>query len=141
MTNTVSFCILDDLIPKYGPVHVNFDGLSYDTVNKVVTNILSTFKSQKDDPTGYYNERINAHEIQEITQDLLNSGYYVWNRFEKYYVIAFALNFTRFEVFSKDCDKELIKWRDNDESDEIKGLLVDDNYNENPVITMMRKFQ
>jgi len=53
----------------------------------------------------------------------MNKGYWVWNRFEKYYVVAFALDFTRFEVYSKDCDKQLIKWRENDENDKIKVLL------------------
>lgn len=141
MTNTVSFCILNDLCPAYGPVHKSFDVSTGDNLMEItnaVTDILTQFKNQGYDPSGYYYQYINNNEIREIAADLLNDGYYVWNRFEKYYVIAFALNYTRFEVFSKDYDKELIKWRDNDENDVMKGKIEDDDYNENPVITLMK---
>jgi hypothetical protein len=39
---------------------------------------------------------------------------------KKYYVI----DWTRFEVFSKDCDKELITWRDGDENDPVVHQIV-----------------
>lgn len=39
---------------------------------------------------------------------LLTNKFAVINRVEKYYVITFAINGTRFEIYSKDCDKELI---------------------------------
>ena len=76
-------------------------------------------------------------DYKDISYILFSSTF----RFNKYYVICFAINYTRFEVFSKDCDKKLIKWRDDDQNDPIKGIIRDDNYNENPVISMLRNFQ
>src|SRR5690606_10169688 len=62
--------------------------------------------------------------IAEIANDLLKNEYYVLNLMAKYYVVAFALNFTRLEIYSKDCDKEIISWPtdvDNEMTDSIAG--------------------
>ncbi|MFS8160395.1 MAG: hypothetical protein ACMG6E_09370, partial [Candidatus Roizmanbacteria bacterium] len=85
--------------------------------------------------SGYFYKKYMS--LSDITNDLLNDGYYVWNRFEKYYVIAFALDYVRFEIYSKDCDKILIKWRENDATDPIKGIIKGE-YNQNPVITLVK---
>ena len=57
-------------------------------------------------------------------------------------MIAFALDFKRFEIYSKDCDKELIHWHENDDNDPIAetGIISDEDYNENPVIQIVQTF-
>ncbi len=80
---------------------------------------------------------ITEQEMINIARDIWNDGYYVCNRFEKYYVIAFAKNYTRFEVFSKYCDKEIIDWQVPQQGI-IKDVITDENYNENPVITLLK---
>ena len=66
-----------------------------------------------DGPTScdYYWKDYMREYRDEIVDSLMKRGYWVWNRYEKYYVVAFALDFTKFEVYSKDCDKRLIEWR------------------------------
>lgn len=44
----------------------------------------------------YYSEYLTM-----IAEELQNDSYYVKNLYNKYYVIAFALNYTRFEIYSK----------------------------------------
>lgn len=74
-----------------------------------------------------------------IVKSLKAKRFFVRNRYNKYYVIAFAIDYTRFEIFSKDYSKKLISWRDN-EDDPIseEGIIIDENYNENPVETLMK---
>lgn len=44
--------------------------------------------------------------------DLISNRFSVVNRVEKYYVVAFSIDGTRFEIYSKDCEKKLIEWDD-----------------------------
>jgi hypothetical protein len=141
-THTISFCILDDLRPAYGPIHETFEGpVSKESVEKTVQNILQNFlDSNHEDPSDYY-QQIDQSEINSITTDLCLTNHYVINRFNKYYVIAFSLDYTRFEIFSKDCDKELITWRYDDLNDPITGIITDEDYNVSPVIKMLQLYQ
>jgi len=155
--HTLSYAYLDDLSHvSDSPWNYEFetkDDDMYDNIKKIIDTIFEKaeiseklYKDEKYDELenmnirfpSYWKELIVRYK-NEIIDDLMDKGYWVWNRFEKYYVVAFALDFTRFEVYSKDCDKELIKWRENDKNDKIKGILKDSNYNENPVITLMKK--
>ena len=155
--HTLSFCILNDLsvYNGYGPVHVSIDDLEYDTLKKALDEFSKPFlkyisnqqsdpeyywyKSQSSDeecdPTGYYFEQ--DYNVSEVIQDLSNNKYYCWNRYQKYYVVAFSIDYVRFNVFSKDCDKMVIKWRKDDQNDEIIPDDLDNNYNENPVISLL----
>jgi len=81
--------------------------------------------------------KYEEHVVNEIVSDLLTDGYYVFNRYNKYYVVAFALDYQRFEVYSKDCNKKLIEWREDCDSDPVVRQIADDDYNENPVLAMM----
>ena len=132
---TISFSILDNCKHTYGPIHkfVNSE-INYTTVLEIVTNILSNF-SKTDDPSSYYYKLINEDEIEKITWNLIFQNYYVINEFNRYYVIAFALNFTRFEIFSKDCATQLITWRLNDK----KNIIIDDNSTLNSVIESLKQ--
>ena len=138
MSHTVSFCILDDLKPAYGPFHESMVDLTKSNIEQAVRKLLQDFLTAGRDPSGYYCKEINELEIKSVTNSLCNRNYYVINRFEKYYVIAFAIDYTRFEVFSRDCDKELIKWRTDDTNDPVTGLITDDEYNVSPVFKLMK---
>ena len=134
---TLSFMILDDLEPEYGPVHIKIsEGGVRDAVIKLVEPILSR---EERNQTKYPRYLLSdVFDIDEVVERLLEKGFYRINRYEKYYVIAFAIDYARFEVYSKDCDKKFIKWRNNDTGDSVKGVITDINYNENPVITFFK---
>ncbi|AYV86679.1 MAG: hypothetical protein Sylvanvirus6_20 [Sylvanvirus sp.] len=76
---------------------------------------------------------------KNITGSLIDKHYFVANRRNKYYVMCFALNYTRFDVFSKDCPKQLMVWRNNDQDDPIEGVLSDEDNDQNPVITTLKQ--
>jgi len=146
MAHTISICILDDLKAYYGPHHLYFTkGLhSKRKLKRKILALIRPFKKKyKEDCSEYFDDAFFEKEdeyVTNIVQSLIEKKYYVFNRYNKYYVIAFAIDFVRFEVFSKDCDKELIKWRHDDANDPIVGIISDPNYNENPVVKFIRLF-
>ncbi len=88
----------------------------------------------------FFLDSTNYH--RDIAVSLLENRYWCRNRFEKYYVPAFALDYTRFEVFSKDCEKELISWRPGqDDQAPMVNQITNPDYNENPVISLMKALQ
>lgn len=119
-THTLSFCILDDLEPRYGPVDIEINDLEYETISNAVEKIAQQIIKNKSDCTGCYfystydiGNAISLapkYDNNLITYELLENGYYVLNQFEKYYVIAFALDYKEFKVFSRNCYKKLIEW-------------------------------
>jgi hypothetical protein len=145
MKYTLSFCILDDLTVCHGPEHRELNGIpNFNDIKEVILNdLLNDFRQDEyADCSGYFDKEFFASNeyIDTIVNNLIKYNYVVKNRYNKYYVIAFAINYTRFEVYSKDCDKELIKWRENDSNDPIKGIITNPNYNENPVVTAVALF-
>lgn len=78
-------------------------------------------------------------ELEDMALELAREGYWVANHVNKYYVLAFAVNYARFEVYSKERDKELIKWRENDRGDRVHHQVSDAEYNENPVLQTIRR--
>jgi hypothetical protein len=140
-THTITLAILDDL--NFDTHHTKtIEGpLTYETILSSVETLVASFKNQTD-ISGYFDSDYFGAESEyngNISSKLFSDGYWVRNRYNKYYVICFSIDHTRFEIFSKDCDKELIDWgKDNGE---IKGLIEDPEYNENPVITVLRMFE
>lgn len=127
-------------------MHVDIGDLTYSNIVSAIKEIVSVFKPingeklKISDPSAYYFESFFKDEqsnIQIIANELIDNHYYVINRYEKYYVIAFAINFSRFEVFSKDHNKELISWN-KDGPIILSGLITDLNYNENPLDTLIK---
>lgn len=119
---------------------------------------------KKHDPSYYFSgviceyyeeEAFEEHHAENVAERLLKNGYFVANRVEKYYVIAFALDGTRFYVYSKDYDPEIINWqvegegeRSSPKSSEpikqeeipegpIKGPVLTEEDNINPVIATL----
>lgn len=137
-TITLSFVILNDLHPMFDPFVKEVHG----TIEKVA-DFLQTTRSIVEENLGYaINDHVCGWEtpdsILTLARDLLNDKYIVYNRVSKYYVLAFSVNWTRFDVYSKDCDAQLINWRDNDEHDPIAFRVNEnENYNQNPVIALL----
>jgi len=84
--------------------------------------------------------------VTYLLGQLLEYDHCVFNRHQKYYVIAFAINFEPFQIWSKDCEARIIKWNPIDEqSKEIIDYKLNNNvinpppedYNLNPVIKCM----
>ena len=137
MSKIISFCIFDDLQPCFSPICIEYNINDSDELSLAIDKIVEPFlNGKKTDPSGYYFSL--DYDKNEVLSELLDKNYYVLNRYQKYYVIAFAINYTRFEIYSKDCNKKLIRWRDDDKKDKVEGIIVDENYNENPVITFMK---
>lgn len=151
----ISFVLLDDLSPSVGPIHraIKYNKEEIITFIKEIENLFYKNSEVRDmkfderikyceqhnkrgDSSRFFNENLTDDERDGIAEELLNNQYYVRNRVEKYYVIAFAINYTCFDVYSKDCDKELVSWGD-DKVGEIKGIITDPHYNENPVIKLL----
>lgn len=62
------------------------------------------------------NEKLDKnHYINNIVDKLLKNDFFVYNRYNKYYSVAFAINKKRFPVYSKDTDTVMIQWDEKDE--------------------------
>lgn len=139
---TLSLCIFDDLSPIHGPFHIMIPKkYNISSIEKGLHKIIRPFRNKIIiDRSGYFSRDFfnNGPElISNMSHKLFNDDYYVVNRYNKYYAIAFSINYTRFEIFSKDCDKQLIHWRSDDSNDPIKGIINENNYNENPVLNII----
>jgi len=170
MPHTLSFTILNEnqSIRNYLPIHVEIKDLEYKTIYAEIQKIAENLESDPSHIFFDYDKEWDYHvehddhvdtgdkefsskkiflkdDIQEIyemiTKSLTNQKYFVRNRCEKYYSFCVAIDYTRFEIFQKGFDKELIKWRENDQNDPVKGIITNKNYNENPVITAMKQLQ
>ncbi len=130
---TLSFCIFDDLRPEEG----NRVEKTFRDESELRTILNDLWNGIPKEHASWSPYRF-FHEVSmnEVLRDLLRENYYVRNRYEKYYVLAFAINHTRFHIWSKDCDAELIKWRDDDKFDVIANNYEADHA-VNPVIKML----
>lgn len=112
--HTLSFQILDDLRPRY-EIDVPLSGLSTNAITDAVNRIAKPFLNGEHDDVAmcrYYFDRefMDSYRDRQIVKGLQNDGYHVLNRFEKYYVYAWAIDHVRFSVHSKDCDNDTIQW-------------------------------
>lgn len=121
----LSFGILDDLHFSYGPVHTKL-GESLDTSVRELVNVFRkqyvkgcNYCLNKDhghemiDESGYFDNEFFMKEdyyISLIVQSIDQTSYFVYNGYNKYYVIAFALNHKTFKIHSKDCEPKTIDW-------------------------------
>jgi hypothetical protein len=56
-------------------------------------------------------ETLIAPRKDEIIQSLIEKGHWVYNQYDEYYVIGFAIDSKQFEVWSKGCEEKMIKWK------------------------------
>jgi hypothetical protein len=141
----LSFAIFDDLVEDFS-THVEIESKDRDEISKIVHDLV--FRTELGyDMFGQYlpphcNTYLNPYSIDEIVNGLMDNDFYVANRFEKYYVIAFAIDYARFEIYSKDCDKKLIQWKKDGciMDGPIKGIIRG-TYNLNPVVELLSSLQ
>lgn len=113
----LSFGFIDGYSFKFGPVHVSISNLEFDTIKKTVNKIIDEFEKHDDyfqwnDEEKYLTNTLRK-ESNIIYKELSSNKYYVWNRFEKYYSIVFAIDYTQFGIFGKGNNAELINWKKN----------------------------
>ena len=138
--HTLSFAIIDDLRQfdedwGYGPIHVRIPDTRRETIRKAIEEIAKPFKKyierrknltfdercelqnvpdEEIDPTMYYFAMYfdgpEDDDINEAVDKLHDKGWHHWNFFEKYYVIAYAIDYKTFRICSKGNKPTLIQW-------------------------------
>ncbi len=127
--HTLSFAMLNDLEFVNGPFHVNLEILNRETLLQAIQEITNPFlirilriknlnhkddeyysirKGEIMDETGYFQD--GDFNIEDVVTDLINDNFYCWNHYQKYYVIAFAIDREIFHMSSKGFNKKKIQW-------------------------------
>lgn len=138
----VSFGVLDDCTWKdrtNGPFHREITDLK--NLAKTLREMIVYAIHQRYGENWDSDDELCDIDVDYVAEKLIDENYFVYNRVNKYYVVAFALDYTRFEIYSKDCDKQLINWQvDNEKAKNAKIVhqIEDPDYNENPVITTLK---
>jgi hypothetical protein len=157
MSHILSFGILDDLIFTYGPIHKEINDISKNNIFKVVCDMIAVFKWKNfndchgesslfgnfcydethdhgiSDPSRYFDyaffkDKNNVHVIENIVDNLCNQKFFVINWYNKYYVIAFALDYKRFGIFSEDRPEIMIDWNEHVmKSNAFEAIIKDYN--------------
>jgi hypothetical protein len=98
----------------------DYDDKTYEKEKK---NWKEKEKDKKYDPSGYFSdsssEAFNSCDATVIATSLLKEEYWVRNRDNKYYVLAFALDYSTFYVHSKDYGPEILDWNKKPKEEEI----------------------
>ena len=158
--HTISFAILDvfRMCPGF-PIHVPYVKGNNPEANRTsirlgVEELLADLKAQLYGEKTESKQRDNSHYfdtyffenkpnprilginpgVNDIVEGLAESGQFVLNRVNKYYAIAFAIDYKRFPIYSKDCETITIKWR---ETHEDVACVNPDPKNVNPVIALL----
>ena len=129
---TLSVCLFEDLEPYYSK-DVTIPNLDESAIRSALKEIVDDCQEDDRSRSGFF-DSLTKSETNSIVYELVNDHYYVWNRYNKYYVILFAIDYTGCEIYSKDYNKEVFNWEGK--SREIKGMIDNDDYNENPVVTL-----
>jgi hypothetical protein len=85
--------------------------------------------SDSDDGDGCYENCIKfpCHYLSGLKKNIINQlflkGYWVWDMYEKNYVIGFAIDYKRFEVFSNGNEKKLVKWGQDGEDNDVNHMI------------------
>lgn len=112
------FCILRDLIPLFNPEEYRFS-----TKDELVIILQNLWKELEklDFISQFFQSTHRQRKIKEVVENLEQSGYCVWNQYEKYFVIAFALDYKRFWIWCKNQIPQVIQWRKDDIIDPIEN--------------------
>lgn len=112
MSHCLSFCILDQTSPVYGPVHVNLPSLLDADIHEGVSALLNVYQERPDNLWSYI---FTNPPVGLISDHLSQWHHYVYYQWDSPYIVAFTINYTRFELLGGD----MIRWRENDEYDPI----------------------
>ena len=130
---TLSFAMLDDCKPFYGPINISLNNLNDKSIKHALEKISRPFKKYKircerakrnkmdnydeplddeatDDLSFFFSEDYN---IDNVTSYLKSKRYFKLNN-GKYYMVVFAIDHKRFKIQSKGMQKQLICWVDDD---------------------------
>jgi hypothetical protein len=139
-----------EIADSYRPAFPGLTQKHYDSLGRTITDRYEAFDAwlekypdKKDDPSNFFSgyisfigkeEAFNREHAETVAESLLERGYWVANRVNKYYVVAFALDGTEFDVYSKDCDPREIEWGADIPAGEHTGPVLTPEDNVNPVI-------
>jgi len=133
--NTLSFQLLDDLKPCITK-HRKFN--TKEELKNILYKLWDKFINEEllDSSSYFFNFETKEEDINHVYTSLLYDDYCVYNRFEKYYVIAFSINYKRFYIWSKYCNARLIDWgeKNNDNVDET----LSPDWDENPIFKFIK---
>ena len=142
MTKVLSFCTFNDLNPEGKVQNYTFSTEKelQTIVETIWEKVWGTENKKENEYEQYYIPNFGQYaSVEEIVSSLLKENYCVYNRVEKYYVVAFAINYTKFWIWSKDYEAQIIKWKEEDKEDPIINNL-DPDYNVNPVLKLLNSF-
>ena len=135
----LSMIVFDDENECYSYCNKYFN---YDNLRQHVCDCLGILLN---DPNLHFDMSVGF-----ILSQLLEYYHCVFNRHQKYYIIAIAIDFEPFQIWSKDCDAQIIKWSPIDEQSQ---LIIDyklnnkvikpppKDYDVNPVIKYMENLK
>ena len=118
MSHTLSFGVLDDLIPteyvdgKEYPIHTSLPDLSRDSIAAAVQQLERRIKDNDYWLPGYTDEQVFTDAaVNDTVYQLHYTGTDVWNSYEKYYVIAWTIDVAPFYACSKGCHEDEARHR------------------------------
>lgn len=137
------FQVLDDLNPIFGPIQIELGSrFERDFRSKLLQALQNLWKRLKlhECNNCFFEDDDEDRMINKVMQRLFECDLCAFNRVEKYYVYAFALDGKPFWAWSKDCDAEIITWGDDSlplAKDEPPNGGFPKDYNENPVVKLL----
>ncbi len=135
MSKVLCFSVLDETYHKLGPLFYSFN--TEDELPAVLDKIWKERLRLDDDPSTYFFKQKDQKEYKSmVLTDLVEQGWFAWNRYQKYYSIVFSVDYRRMWVWAKDIDPEVVKWREEDEKDEIVKNF-NPKHNQCPVSTLV----
>lgn len=110
--HTLTFAVLEDLYPKYGPVSLTVRGpIAEDALLEAITTLVTPWLGDRpNDLIHYFNRDSLQMDIYPIARNLIEKKYFVVNRWAKFYVIAFAIDRAVFPIHSSGCPEQNIDW-------------------------------
>ena len=124
--HTLTFAFFDDCSMEY---EIEYKWKTIDEMKLYAGYIFEELK----DRVYWFSDHYYSPE--EIISDLLNSKYHVRNRYEKYYVLAFAIDHAIFPIWSKDCGARNVHWQHGE--GEIVNTSIPSDYDVSPVIKLV----
>lgn len=124
----IMFTILDDHEHMYDeenklPIIESID-FTKNAINNFITKTENLF-SETFELLKYDTE--SGCDRQDMVEELYIKHAFYTNYVNKYYVVAYAIDYMRYTVSSKGLADRLIKWRAHDENDETDPILINEN--------------
>lgn len=119
---TFSFCIMNNLeiIEEFEcKFEHNFE------LRSILVNLWNKYTKNNNILGRYFFDKHSMEkDIDFIERQLKINEFCVFNKFEKYYVYAFSIDYTRFYVWSKNMQPKVISWTGDYESQTGKFVNI-----------------